>query len=81
MALKQDTAGIIAAAESHITSYCATLSSPSFPTSTGRATKMTTYYLPTISFFTDGTIIQLSDPSHFVQLISGPLDRFEVFPT
>jgi hypothetical protein len=80
MAIKQDTAGIIAAAESHIISYCAALTSPSFANSTDRATKMATYYLPTISFFTDGTITQLSDPSYFVQLIAGPLNTLGGLP-
>lgn len=41
---------------------------------------MPTYYLPTIFFFTDGTITQLCDPSHFVQLIAGPLDTLGGLP-
>lgn len=80
MALKQDTADIIAAAESHIISYCAALTSTSFMTPIDRATEMATYYLPNVSLFADGSITQLSDPSHFVQLIAGPLDRLGGLP-
>jgi hypothetical protein len=80
MALKQDSAGLIAAAENHITSYCAALTSPPFIAQPDRATKMATYYLPTITFFVDGTITQLSAPSHFVQLIAAPLGRLGGLP-
>ncbi|KAL2842386.1 hypothetical protein BJY01DRAFT_216480 [Aspergillus pseudoustus] len=75
--LKQDTTSIIAAAEKHITSYCADLTSPAFKTSTERAASLSIYFLPTISFFADGAITELSDPSLFVQLISGPLDKIQ----
>ncbi|RHZ43217.1 fungal specific transcription factor domain-containing protein [Aspergillus thermomutatus] len=80
MALKTDTASILAAAETHILSYCADLTSPIFKTSSERAAKMATYYLPTISFFTEGTITQLSDRSLYVQLIAGPLDKLGGLP-
>jgi hypothetical protein len=80
MALKQDTTGIIAAAESHMLSYRADLTSPTFETSTERAAKMATYYLPAISIFTGGTITQLSDPSLYVQLIAGPLNKLGDLP-
>ncbi|KAJ5624051.1 hypothetical protein N7510_000360 [Penicillium lagena] len=80
MVLKQDTTGISAAAETHIVSYSADLTSPVFKTSAQRAAKMATYYLPTISFFANGNITQLSDPSLYVQLISGPLDRLGGLP-
>lgn len=80
MALKPDTASILAAAETHILSYCADLTSPVFKTSFDRATKMATYYLPTISVFTEETITQLSDPSLYAQLIAGPLDKLGGLP-
>jgi hypothetical protein len=80
MALKQDTASISAAAKNHIVSYCAVLTSPAFENSTERATKMATYYLPAISCFANGEIAQLCDPSHYVALISGPLDRLKTLP-
>lgn len=80
MALTQDTVGISAAAKTHIVSYSADLTSPVFKTSTERAAKMATYYLPTISFFADGNITQLSDPSLYVPLISRPLDRLRDLP-
>ncbi|CAI7663986.1 unnamed protein product [Penicillium pancosmium] len=79
MAAKQDTTAITAAAEAHIVSYIADFTSPIFKTSIERATKMATYYLPTISFFANGSITQLSDPSHYVSLISGPLDKVDGF--
>ncbi|KAJ5397130.1 hypothetical protein N7509_005243 [Penicillium cosmopolitanum] len=79
MAIKQDTTAITAAAEVHIVSYVADFTSPTFKTSIERATKMATYYLPTISFFASGSITQLSDPSHYVSLISGPLDKLDGF--
>jgi hypothetical protein len=77
MALKQDLTSITTAAESHILSYCADITSSTFTTSTERAAKLATYYLPTISLFAGGPPTQLSDPSLFVQLISGPLDKVE----
>ncbi|KAJ5151433.1 uncharacterized protein N7482_010685 [Penicillium canariense] len=80
MALKQDTVSIRAAAKTHIVSYSADLTSPVFQNSTERAAKLATYYLPTISFFADGSINQLSDPSLYVPLISGPLDRLGGLP-
>ena len=80
MSIKQDTASIYAAAEAYIVSYSADLSSPAFKSSAKRATKLATYYLPTISFFADGNITQLSDPSLYVSLISGALDRLQGLP-
>lgn len=80
MALKQDTADIIAAAEIHIVSYVADLTSLVFKTPTERATKMATYYLPTISCFANGAITPLSDPSLYVPLIAGTLDKLEGLP-
>ena len=80
MALTQDTVGITAAAKTHIVSYAADLTSSVFKNSTERAAKMATYYLPAISFFADGNITQLSDPSLYVPLISGPLDRLRGLP-
>jgi hypothetical protein len=80
MALKQDTVSISAAAKAHIVAYSNDLTSTVFKTSTERATKMATYYLPTISFFADGSITQLSDPSLYVPLISGPLDKLNGLP-
>ncbi|KAJ5378006.1 uncharacterized protein N7496_005415 [Penicillium cataractarum] len=80
MTVKQDTASVIAAAESHILSYCADLTSSKFNTSTERATKMATYYLPAISCFADGAITQLCDPSLYVLLIAGPLDKLGGLP-
>lgn len=75
MALKLDTASILAATETHILSYCTDLSSPVFKTSFDRAVKIATYYLPTISVFTDETAAQLSDPSLYTQLVAGSLDK------
>ncbi|CEL11351.1 hypothetical protein ASPCAL14454 [Aspergillus calidoustus] len=75
--LKQDLTNITTAAEKHILAYSVDITSPNFPTSTERAAKLSTYYLPSISFFAGGAPIQLSDPSLFVQLISGPLDRIQ----
>ncbi|KAJ5770380.1 uncharacterized protein N7511_002431 [Penicillium nucicola] len=80
MAIKQDTIVISAAAKNHIVSYCAALTSPLFKSSTERATKMATYYLPTISLFANGNITQLSDPSQYVALIAEPLDRLKGIP-
>ncbi|CAI7590067.1 unnamed protein product [Penicillium glandicola] len=80
MTIKQDTTSISAAAESHIFSYTAALTSPILKTSTERAAKMATYYLPSISLFAGGDIIQLSDPSLYVTLISEPLDRLGGLP-
>ncbi|KAL3461717.1 hypothetical protein BJX64DRAFT_260345 [Aspergillus heterothallicus] len=77
MSPKQDLTSITAAAESHITSYCADISSPTFTTPAERATKLATYYLPKITFFADGAITELADPSVFVQLISGPLEQIK----
>jgi hypothetical protein len=80
MALKQDTVSISAAAKNHIVSYSTDLTSPVFKNSTERAAKLAAYYLPTISFFADGNITQLSDPSQYVSLISGPLDKLRGLP-
>ena len=80
MALKQDTTSIIAAAEKHMASYAADLTSAAFKDSVERATKMATYYLPTISCFANGNITQISDPSLYVSLISGPLDKLQGLP-
>lgn len=41
---------------------------------------MATYYLPTISFFANGSITQLSDPSLYVSLISRPLEKLDGLP-
>jgi hypothetical protein len=75
MALKQDLTSITTAAESHILSYCADITSPTFPTSTEHAAKLAMYYLPAISLFAGGAPTHLSDQSLLVQLISGPLDK------
>ncbi|PWY82585.1 hypothetical protein BO83DRAFT_434222 [Aspergillus eucalypticola CBS 122712] len=80
MARKQDTAVITAAAERHILSYCADLTSPVYQTSTQRAAKLATYYLPSISILTDGTMTRLSDPSQYAELIAGPLDKVGSLP-
>ncbi|OAA62375.1 hypothetical protein LEL_10711 [Akanthomyces lecanii RCEF 1005] len=80
MSVKQDTSSVIAAAERHIIAYCSDLTSPKFKTSNERAAKMATYYLPKISFFANGVITQLSDPSLYVQLIEGPLDKLKGIP-
>ncbi|KAL3486505.1 hypothetical protein BJX62DRAFT_241927 [Aspergillus germanicus] len=77
MALKQDLTSITTAAESHILSYCADTTSPTFRTSTERAAKLATYYLPTISLFAGGPPTQLSDQSLLVQLLSGPLNKIQ----
>ncbi|KAJ5587343.1 uncharacterized protein N7459_003108 [Penicillium hispanicum] len=80
MAITQDTTRITAAAETHIVSYIADLTSPVFKSMEERAAKMATYYLPTISCFFDGNITQLSDPSLYGQLISAPLERLGFLP-
>lgn len=80
MSIKQDTTSISAAAEAHMTSYCAELLSPDFKTSIDRATKMATYYLPKTCFSTEEQMVQLSDPSLLVQLIAGALDKAGCLP-
>ena len=80
MALKPETASILAAAETHILSYCADLTPHVFETSFDRAAKMATYYLPTISVFTEETTTQVFDPSLYAQLIAGPLDKLGGLP-
>ncbi|KAL3481697.1 hypothetical protein BJX99DRAFT_253224 [Aspergillus californicus] len=80
MSLKQDTTSITAAADAHMTSYCTVLLSPSFKTSIERATKMAAYYLPEISCFMEGQLIKISDPSLYVPLIAGPLDKLAGLP-
>lgn len=80
MAVKQDTTSISAAAEKHIIAYSADITSAVFKSSTERAAKLATYYLPTISCFANGNITQLSDTSLYVPLISGPFDRLGGLP-
>jgi hypothetical protein len=80
MGLTQDTSSITAAAEAHMSSYSAVLTSNDFKTSAERGAKMATYYLPTISFFMDGTITELAGQSNYASLISGTLDKLEGLP-
>jgi hypothetical protein len=74
MAAKEDTA---AAAKAHTVSYIAELLSPAFATSKERATKMASYYLPTVISFVGGTITRISDPAVMIPAIVGVLDELD----
>jgi hypothetical protein len=74
MAAKQD---IAAAAEAHTVLYIAELVSPTHLTSTLRATKMASYYLPNITSFAGGSITQVSDSVLLTALIVSTLEKLE----
>lgn len=78
--IKQDTTNILAAAEKFIHSYAVDLSSPSFKTSSERAAKMATYYLPTVVSLVNGSITEISGPAEFGAIIRAALDALGDLP-
>ena len=70
MAAKQDIAFL---AETHTVSYVDAIVSSAFTTSLSRATKMASFYLPTIAAFANGNVAQFSDPALLVTLIADML--------
>lgn len=78
--IKQDTTNILTAAEKFIHSYAVDLSSPSFRTSSERAAKMATYYLPTVVSLVNGSITEISGPTEFGAIIRAALDALGDLP-
>jgi hypothetical protein len=74
MAIKQNTTAITTAAETFILSYATDLTSPMFKTTSSRASKMATYYLPTVISLINGTMTEISGPSEFESIILRALD-------
>jgi hypothetical protein len=74
---KQDVGAITSAAEAHTAFYIAELLSSAFTTSTSRATKLATYYLPTTTAFMGGNTLQISDPELLIKALVRTLNQLE----